>query len=319
MSSKRPLADEDAQTTHEDVYISEAIHDRKSTFIGYFSTSRTARALQALPELKSASHRVAAWRTPSKQTTLKSSTSLSNRRAYQTGRDDDGEQWAGKRLEKVLEEMNVEGSIVVARWYGGVMLGPVRFIHIEHVAKEAIRRWRQRDTNGIGVKKQRVDAALNNESFTGLQEATAMRPEDVQRKREAIIAELQQRDHSITVLRDLLEQTKAKIAEHLGSPPQSSLNPQSGSPSKTPDYSSMTLVRLQALEKARDASIEFLLKGINKAEEKEKRIVAEEEAGVEAIKEAWNEFKQEPPEKQQKVPERGREGLDKSKKNINNG
>lgn len=286
MTSKRPLEDAGAQHSHDDVYISESIHDRKSTFIGYFSPSRTAKALQALPELASASHRVAAWRTPSKQTTLKTSISVSQQRAYMTGHDDDGEQWAGKRLEKVLEEMKVEGSIVVARWYGGVLLGPVRFEHIASVAKEAIRKWQQRDT---GAKRQKLDMFRGETSFT-LNGATAMRPEDVQRKRESLIAELQQRDHSISVLRGLLEQKRAKLSEYLGSPPQSSPNPQSVSPPKKPEYSAMTLMRLQALDKARDASIEFLLKEIDKAEEEEKRLTAEDEAGEKAIDEAWKEF-----------------------------
>jgi hypothetical protein len=169
------------------------------------------------------------------------------------------------------------------------------------------------------VKRQRVDTALNNKGFSSSQEATTMQPEDVQRKRKAIIAELQQRNHSITVLRDLLEQKRAKVAEYLGSPPQSSPKPQSASPTKTPDYSSMTVVRLQALEKARDASIEFLLKAINKAEEEEKRIVAEEEAGEEAIEEAWNEFKQEAPEEQQKVLEQDPDGIDKTAEIIDKG
>ena len=293
MTTKRPLADDDAQPTiHEDTYLSDAIRDRKSTFIGYYSPSKHAKALQALPELRSASCRIAAWRTPSKQTTLKSSASLSQERAYQTGHDDDGEQWAGKRLERVLEDLDVEGSLVVARWYGGVLLGPVRFTHIADAGKQAIRRWQHRDD--AGAKRQRIDASITGERpLDSKTESSTMQPEDVQRKRESIISELQQRDHSITVLRDLLDQKRAKIAEYVTSPPQSSPNPQPSSPPKKPNYSSMTLIRLQALEKARDASIEFLLKQIDKAEEHEKRIAAEEEAQEGAIDEAWEQFEKE--------------------------
>src|SRR5947207_1018730 len=103
MSAKRPLPGEDGTSTHDDIYLSEALHDRKSTFVGYFSPSLPARAIQAFPELKSASHRVAAWRTPSDQSTI--STRQSQHKVLKTGHDDDGEQWAGKRLEKVLEEL----------------------------------------------------------------------------------------------------------------------------------------------------------------------------------------------------------------------
>lgn len=293
MTTKRPLADDDGQPpTHKDIYLSDAIHDRKSTFIGYYSPSKHAKALQALPELRSASCRIAAWRTLSKQTTLKSSASLSQDRAYQIGHDDDGEQWAGKRLEKVLEDLNVEGSVVVARWYGGVLLGPVRFTHIADAAKEAIRRFQHR--NDAGAKRQKVDTPVASEGPLGSQTASpTMRPEDIQRKRESIISELKQRDHNITVLRDLLDQKRAKIAEHITGPPQSSPNPRPASPSKVPEYSVMTLVRLQALEKARDASIEFLLKQIDKAEEEEKRIAAEEKAQEGAIDEAWEQFEHE--------------------------
>ena len=292
MASKRPLDDEVEPGSPSDVYVSDSIHDRKSTFIGYFSPNLPANALQGRAELKSATHRIAAWRTPSKQTTLKSSAALSQQRAYKTGHDDDGEQWAGKRLEKVLEELNVQGSVVVARWYGGVMLGPVRFSHIEDVAKQAIRKWQHRnDARGPDLKRARVDA--NGESLSIPQTSTVMRPEDVQRKKEALIAELQQRDHSITVLRDLLDQKRAKLAEYANATPQSSPSKPTTSPSKQPDYSSMTLMRLQALDKARDASIEFLLKQINAAEEEEKRLAEEDAAGEEAANAAWESFEQE--------------------------
>ncbi len=81
---------------------------------------------------------MAAWRKPSKQRAL----SKNLPRLFETGSDDDGERYAGKKLERVLEEAGVEGAVVVARWYGGVLLGPVRFTHIEECAREAIGKWR---------------------------------------------------------------------------------------------------------------------------------------------------------------------------------
>jgi hypothetical protein len=302
MSSKRSLPVEDGASIHEDIFISEAIHDRKSTFVGYFSPSRPARALQAFPELKSASHRVAAWRTPSNQSTLTSiSTRPSQQRALKTGHDDDGEQWAGKRLEKVLEALDVEGSVVVARWYGGVLLGPVRFNHIEDVATDAIRKWQMRGTDhgSLGTKRRRVDvesagyAELAMQGSSPVNPTTTMRPEDVQRSRDSLIADLQERDNSIAVLRELLEQKKTELPQDSMSPKPPSRNPPPTSPNKKPDYSAMTLVRLQALEKARDASIGFLLKEITKVEEEIKRAADEEEAEEEAIDEAWNLFSKE--------------------------
>jgi putative IMPACT (imprinted ancient) family translation regulator len=302
MSSKRSPPSEDGASGHEDIFVSEAIHDRKSTFIGYFSPSRPARALQDLPELKSASHRVSAWRTASKQSTLKfTSTGPSQHKAWKMGHDDDGEQWAGKRLEKVLEELDVEGSVVVARWYGGVLLGPVRFKHFEDVATDAIRKWQMRgaDHDSLGTKRRRVDVKSAGEGELSAQgsspanPATIMRPEDVQRTRYSLIADLQERDNSIAVLRELLEQKKTELSKDSMSSKTTSGTPPPTSPDKKPDYSAMTLVRLQALEKARDASIGFLLREITKVEEEIQRAADEEEAEEEAFDEAWNRFSQE--------------------------
>jgi len=218
-----------------------------------------------------------------------------------TGHDDDGEQWAGKRLEKVLEELDVEGSVVVARWYGGVLLGPVRFNHFEHVAKDAIQKWQMRgaDHGSLSTKRRRIHVESTDYAELALQgdsqakPPTPMRPEDVQRTRDSLIADLQERDNSIAVLRKLLEQKKMELSKNPMSPKTPSRNPPPTSPDRKPDYSAMTLVRLQTLEKARDASIGFLLKGINKVEEEVKRAADEEEAAEEAIDEAWNVFSQE--------------------------
>lgn len=296
------MPSEDGTSSQDDIYISEALLDRKSTFIAYFSPSRPARAIQALPELKSASHRVAAWRMPSNQSTLKPvSSQQSQLRTLKTGHDDDGEQWAGKRLEKVLEELGIEGSVVVARWYGGILLGPVRFNHIEHVAKEAIQKWQK---SGAGhdspsTKRRRMDVESVGYTELALQgnsqstPAIAMRPEDVQRTRDSLIKDLQERDNSIAVLRKLLEQKKTELSKDSMKSKSPSTNTPPTSPDKKPDYSAMTLIRLQALEKARDASIGFLLKEITKVEEQLKRAADEEEAAEEAIDEAWNLFSQE--------------------------
>lgn len=310
MSSKRSLPGEDGTSNHDDIYVSESIHDRKSTFVGYFSPSRSARAIQAFPELKSASHRVAAWRTPSNQSILKSiSTRPSQHRILKTGYDDDGEQRAGKRLEKVLEELDVEGSIVVARWYGGVLLGPVRFNHIEHVATDAIQKWQRRGADhGISTKRRRIDIESAGYAELALQgnsqpnPASTTRPEDVQRTRDALIADLQERDNSITVLRKLLEQKKMELPKDSVIPKAASRNPPLASPDKKPDYSTMALGRLKALEKARDASIGFLLKEIAKVEEEVKRAADEEEAAEDAVDEAWNLFSQEVVENPKEKP-----------------
>ena len=53
--------------------------------------------------------------------------------------DDDGEAAAGGRLAHLLEAMSVEGVlVVVSRWYGGVLMGPLRFKIIADCARAAI-------------------------------------------------------------------------------------------------------------------------------------------------------------------------------------
>lgn len=53
--------------------------------------------------------------------------------------DDDGETNAGSRLLHLLKILNVNNVIViVTRWYGGILLGPDRFKHINNAARDAL-------------------------------------------------------------------------------------------------------------------------------------------------------------------------------------
>ena len=50
--------------------------------------------------------------------------------------DDDGEDAAGKRLLHLLQIVDAQNVlVVVSRWYGGVLLGPARFTHINNAAR----------------------------------------------------------------------------------------------------------------------------------------------------------------------------------------
>lgn len=65
--------------------------------------------------------------------------------------DDDGEDAAGGRLAHVLELMGaVNMVVVVSRWFGGVLLGPVRFKLINDTARQLIEAqpWYQRGGGG---------------------------------------------------------------------------------------------------------------------------------------------------------------------------
>jgi len=54
-------------------------------------------------------------------------------------RDDDGETGAGDILLYILDQLNCENIVVVVtRWFGGILLGPDRFKHIQNVARAII-------------------------------------------------------------------------------------------------------------------------------------------------------------------------------------
>lgn len=241
------------------IYRSAPIEDRDSTFIGLYSPDLGPKELQKLQELKPASHRMLAWRRESNQQSLTSS------KQYVTGNDDDGEKYGGRKVENVLIRMKVTGSCVVARWYGGTMLGQARFAHIENAATEAVRQW--------------LD-------HVGEQQAKKRKIEDDKAEKEKLAKALATRDQSIIVLRTLATE-KEKLAKEAvekktddtgdlneksiivdatrnktPSPPRS--NP--GVQPAGPDYDAMSVERLRALDKARDATLAFLLKRIDKAE-----------------------------------------------------
>lgn len=181
---------------------------------------------------------------------------------YDVGFDDDGEKWAGTRLKHVLEDTTAVGAVVVARWYGGQNIGPIRFTHIESVAKEAIWKWKVADTEckkEQEAKKQKLD-------------------EEAARK--ALEENLRERDLNIFVLRGLLADKNAKLSGEERVPPTPQKAP--------PDYGKMSPEALKRVDKARDATISFILKEIDKVDEQLK--MAEELDEVD--EEAWKELEE---------------------------
>lgn len=237
MSKKRVRSVSPESPPH--FFRSSPIEDRSSTFVAFYSPTLAAKELQAHPEFKSASHRIAAWRKPSSQRALNA------QRLVETGHDDDGEKYGGKALEKVLIEAEVEGAVVVARWYGGVMLGPVRFDHIKNSARDAIMQW------SLDVERSAKKAKVQED-------------ED---EKGRLIQTLPERDQSITVLRDLLAEKSQQSSSSIT---------RKGSPAKIPDYSTLPLATLEKLEQVRDATIGWILKQIEKVESAQsERLVAD--------------------------------------------
>jgi putative IMPACT (imprinted ancient) family translation regulator len=239
-----------------DIFISRRIEDRSSTFIAYYSPAQSAKTLQANPALKDASHRVLAWRKASTQRTLSG-----EKQIFSTGSDDDGEKYAGKKLERLLTDLAVQGAVVVARWYGGVLLGPVRFTHMETVAKEAIDAWKEH-AGVMPAKKVKVELESSSD-------------EQVKAK---LVKQLTARDQSIAVLRELLAEKTAKKPSET---PESSAAAvqEAPSPRKTIDYSKMALSTLRQLEKARDKTLEWILKQIDDAEKSQAKATSVPDKG----------------------------------------
>lgn len=325
---KRPLTEEplEANKDRGEIFSSSPIHDRASTFVAHYhpnirsgvagsgSTSFTSsiKALQSHPAFQHADHRMVAWRRRSNQSTLTigpapiaGQSSRAGNAIYTTGSDDDGENYAGRKLERVLEAMDVEGAVVVARWYGGVLLGPVRFTHIENAAREAIGKFKATAAVDVGSKRAKLE--VRSEVV------------DDEAERSRLAKQLTERDRSIVVLRGLLAEKMA--AQSQSGPKSVSSNPKEAekpaseetmpgkvyqpsvststppakptptsdsashavpnaapSPARQIDYTAMPLARLRQLEKARDATIAFVLKELDKAEEEEKRAKANGEA-----------------------------------------
>ncbi|EXJ77627.1 hypothetical protein A1O3_09855 [Capronia epimyces CBS 606.96] len=307
---KRTLEEEEDD---EALFTSAPVVDRSSTFVAHFhphiftssraagattsSTSLTSmiKSLQAHPAFATADHRMAAWRRPSGQRTLvlgtaTTTTTNSNRVIYTTGSDDDGEKYAGKRLERVLDDLNVQGALVVARWYGGIMLGPVRFTHMENVAKEAIAKWKSQTqaqapwgttgTTSTALSISHNDRADKRQKAAGA-EGTGIVQQQQQNEAERLrlAKQLLDRDNSIVVLRGLLAEKTAAASASTSKQDaplpldqsQSQKTETASSPAKKViDYTEMPLQRLRQLDKARDATLAFILKQLDKADQEEK-------------------------------------------------
>lgn len=233
------------------IYRSSPIQEQTSTFIGAYSPSLPPKALQNLPEFRTATHKIAAWRKPSRQKSL----TPDSKTLYDEGHDDDGESWAGKRLANVLRDTQTEGTVVVARWYGGQNIGPIRFTHIENCAKAAI--WTFKTTH----------ASLVQEA-AGKKQKT----ED-EAKRKELVDNLQERDYNIFALRTLLAEKKARLADEVALP----LTPQ-----RPQAYEKMGVEALRRVDKARDATIAFVLKQIDKVDE-ELKLVEDLEGNAEGL------------------------------------
>ncbi|XP_074998044.1 protein IMPACT isoform X2 [Calonectris borealis] len=117
------------------IYHGNPITDRRSTFQAHLAPVVTPRQVKRVLEnlyenkkIASATHNIYAYRIycEDKQTFLQDC-------------EDDGETAAGGRLLHLMQILNVHNVlVVVSRWYGGILLGPDRFKHINNCARNVL-------------------------------------------------------------------------------------------------------------------------------------------------------------------------------------
>ncbi|XP_049683364.1 protein IMPACT isoform X3 [Accipiter gentilis] len=131
ITSESQEADEELPSIHH----GNPITDRRSTFQAHLAPVVTPRQVKRVLEklhenkkIASATHNIYAYRIycEDKQTFLQDC-------------EDDGETAAGGRLLHLMQILNVHNVlVVVSRWYGGILLGPDRFKHINNCARNIL-------------------------------------------------------------------------------------------------------------------------------------------------------------------------------------
>ncbi|GAA6060581.1 hypothetical protein JCM10212_006816 [Sporobolomyces blumeae] len=129
---------------------SDPITDRQSTFVAHAAPvtnpvqasqfHQHVRALRTPAHPVDCDHEILAWRTMTLRVGrdgLKGEDDWTVR----SGGDDDGEKQGASHVQAAIQaSAAIDVAVVVSRLYGGILLGPVRFDHIERVAKQALER-----------------------------------------------------------------------------------------------------------------------------------------------------------------------------------
>ncbi|XP_071371677.1 protein IMPACT [Centroberyx affinis] len=111
------------------------ITDRRSTFQPHLAPVVTPRQIKAVldklyenKKIASATHNIYAYRIY-----------CEDKQSFMQDCEDDGETAAGGRLLHLLQILDVRNvMVVVSRWYGGILLGPDRFKHINNCARNIL-------------------------------------------------------------------------------------------------------------------------------------------------------------------------------------
>ncbi|XP_061095923.1 protein IMPACT isoform X2 [Conger conger] len=113
----------------------EPITDRRSTFQPHLAPVVTPRQVKMVldklcenKKIANATHNIHAYRIY-----------CEDRQTFLQDCEDDGETAAGGRLLHLLQILDVRNVlVVVSRWYGGILLGPDRFKHINNCARSIL-------------------------------------------------------------------------------------------------------------------------------------------------------------------------------------
>ncbi|XP_071957504.1 protein IMPACT-B-like isoform X2 [Antedon mediterranea] len=118
-----------------EIHHGDAFTERRSTFQAHFAhvytPSQVKEVIKKLYEnrkIANASHNIVAYRI-----------FCEDRGTFIQDCDDDGETAAGGRVLHLLQILDLKNVLmVVSRWYGGILLGPDRFKHINNSARNLI-------------------------------------------------------------------------------------------------------------------------------------------------------------------------------------
>jgi len=175
-------------------FTSQEIRDRKSAFVAYIIPVKDASQvkdavahIRRMHASRPPAHEITAWRF---MTLKPGMTGLGGEDDFEvvSAYDDDGEKWAGGKVLNIMRQAGVmDAVVVVSRWwvhppvcvdqsdplcrFGGIMLGPARFTHIETCAAEICKHFKlQEDLKDCRTMLSSLDDILADlrSEFTAL-------------------------------------------------------------------------------------------------------------------------------------------------------